>query len=218
MAWMRRTCGAVWMAIVRVSLRSWSRRSKRSIAWRKSTSCWATSGSDEVLGLDLHGRQQLGAQVLQSLVSGDDIEVELTQILQIELVHLVENREVLQQAHAGPLQPGDELLQTRGELLVAGLEAFETVEELPHQRDARAGAALGQGVHVELPHFAQEQGERLPRFAGVAGADVGQQGIRESRDLVLCRQAVLEHHLSVGHVDGFTYGVHPGLLFGCQLP
>ncbi len=141
-------------------------------------------------------------QLVDRLLAGGDVDVELLEVVEVELVHLVEHGHVLEQRHARALQGVDELLDARRDLLVAGGEAFEGVGEAAEDRDLRLAGAGAQRVDVQLADLLEQVGERLAAGPGVLVAHVAEQRVGEVGDAALGREAVGDHGLRVAHVDG----------------
>ena len=137
-------------------------------------------------------------------------------MVEVEFVHLVQHGDVLEQAHAGALENGQELVHRHGQLLVAGIEALDAVDEPAHERDARSLGSLGEAVDVELFHLGEQLGHGLPGGVGVFGPQVGEQGVGEGGDLALRREAVLDHHVRVGDIHRLLDLVHAQAFVGRQ--
>ena len=140
-------------------------------------------------------------QLLQRLLAGGDVHVELLEVVEVELVHLVEHGHVLEQRHARALERVDDAVDAGGDLLVAGGEAVEGVGEPAEDGDPRHPGAAAERVDVDLAHLLEQVGERLAAGAGVLVAHVAEQRVGEVGDAALGGQAVAEHALRVAHVD-----------------
>ena len=160
-------------------------------------------GHDVAAGRDLglERRDLDGVQLLERLFAGGDVDVELLEVVEVELVHLVEHRHVLEQGHARALERVDDPVEAGRDLLVPGREALEGVGEAAEDRDPGLAGAGAQCVDVDLTDLLEEILQRLAAGAGVLGAHVAQQRVGEVGDAALGREAVGEHGLRVAHID-----------------
>ena len=169
-------------------------------------------GQAAALGL-VHGLLQLlGPHLLQLFLARQNIHGQLFEIGHVQLVHLVQHGDILEQLHLVALQHGLDVLHVGLGLVVLGLELVQLVGLF--LEEAKDPLFLLGGV--EALQLADQVGDHLPHLAQVFGGHLGQRRLREVADLLLAGRAVLQHLLAVGDVDLLGEVVHHLLLLGGQ--
>ena len=157
--------------------------------------------------------QLVGAEVGQLLLAREDIHAQLFEIGHVQLIHLVQHRNILEQLHLMLFEGGLDGLDVRFRFAVLGLHVVELVALFPEE--AEDALFLFGGVKVlQLP---DKVGDHAAHLAKVFGGHFGKCRLGEVTDLLLAGGAVLQHLLAVGDVDLLSEGVHHRLLLGAEL-
>ena len=163
------------------------------------------------LGLLLRGLQVVGADLGQFLLAGQDVHRQLLEVDKVQLIHLIQHRDVLHQGDLVVLQLGLDALDVLVGAVVAGLELLNAVGRLFEEAKDALGL-LGGGV--KALQFRNQVRDELAGLAHVLGLDAGERGLGEVAQLLLAGSAVLQDHLGVRDVDFLGKVVDHLLLLG----
>ena len=120
------------------------------------------------LGLFHQRRQLLGAHLLQLSLASQNVHGQLLEIGQIELVHLIQQGNVLHKLDLMILQHGADLIHIDRSLVVLGAHGGDFIGGL--FEEAEKTALLLRIVHI--PQLADQVGHHLPDLAQILGAYV----------------------------------------------
>ena len=163
------------------------------------------------LGLLLRGLQVVGADLGQLLLAGQDVHRQLLEVDKVQLIHLIQHRDVLHQGDLVVLQLGLDALDVLVGAVVAGLELLNAVGRLFEEAEDALGL-LGGGV--KALQFRNQVRDEFAGLAHVLGLDAGERGLGEVAQLLLAGSAVLQDHLGVRDVDFLGKVVDHLLLLG----
>ena len=163
------------------------------------------------LGLLLRSLQVVGADLGQLLFAGQNVHRQLLEVDKVQLIHLVQHRDVLHQGDLMILQLGLDALNILVGAVVAGLELLNAVGSLFKEAKDALGL-LGTGIKaLQLGDQARDQ---LAGFAHVLRLDAGERRLGKIAQLFLAGGTVLQHHLGVGDVDLLSEVIYHLLLLG----
>ena len=166
------------------------------------------------LGL-VHGLLQLPCTHLgQLLFTGQNVHAELLEVGHVQVIHLVQHGDVLEQLHLMGLQHALDILHVGLGLVVLGLEGVELVALFLEEAQ---NALLLLFACVKALQLANQVGDHIAHFAQVLGGHLGKSCFGEVTDLLLAGGAVLQHLLAVGDVDLLRELIHHGLLLWGQV-
>ena len=166
------------------------------------------------LGLVHSLLQFVGTHICQLFLAGKDIHTQLLEVGHVQLVHLVQHGDILEQLHLMGFQHGLDLFHVSLGLVVLGLEGIQLAGFLLEEAH---DALLLFLVGVKTLQLADEVGDHIAHLAQILGGHLGEGCFGEIADLLLAGRAVLQHLLAVGDVDLLSEGVHHRLLLGAEL-
>ena len=163
----------------------------------------------------IHGLPQfVGAHIGQLFLAGKDIHAQLLEVCHVQLIHLVQHGDVLEQLHLMCFQHGLDLFHVGLGLVVLCFEGVQLVGLLLEEAH---DALLLFLVGVKALQLADEVGDHIAHLAQILGGHLGEGCFGEIADLLLAGRAVLQHLLAVGDVDLLGKLIHHGLFLGAQL-
>ena len=163
------------------------------------------------LGFLLRSLQVVGADLGQLLFAGQNVHRQLLEVDKVQLIHLVQHRDVLHQGDLMILQLSLDALNILVGAVVAGLELFDAVGGLFKEAEDALGL-LGTGIKaLQLGNQARNQ---LAGFPHVLRLDARERRLGKIAQLFLAGSTVLQHHLGVGDVDLLSEVIHHLLLLG----
>ena len=173
--------------------------------------CLCILGQLGALGLLLCSLQVVGADLSQLLFAGQNVHRQLLEVDKVQLIHLVQHRDVLHQGDLMILQLGLDALNILVGAVVAGLELLDAVGGLFKEAEDALGL-LSTGV--KALQFGNQARDQLAGFAHVLRLDAGERRLGKIAQLFLAGGTVLQHHLGVGDVDLLSEVIHHLLLLG----
>ena len=144
-------------------------------------------------------RQRLRAHLLELLLAGPDVELQLLEVGKVLVVEAIEKHDVLHHLEARLLECAGDALDLHRELLVALLDVIRLIDEAAEDRHLAQKAALA--LLVVLLDLCHEASEQLADLAAVLRAHLREDAVGERRNLLLRGRAVRQESLGVGHVD-----------------
>ncbi len=162
------------------------------------------------LGSELNERG--GALLLELFLAGQDVHGELLVVVEVFVVHLIQNGYVLHQRDLMALELLGDLVHVVVGLVVFGLERLNVVAGLFEEAQEALLVILGVKA-LELHH---ERADHVADLAQVLRAHGGQRGLREIRHVLLCACAVLQGKIGIGDVKLLCKLMHDLLLFRRQ--
>ena len=140
-----------------------------------------------------------GADLGQTLFARDDIHGQFFVVLEVQLIHLVEHRDILHQRDLMLFKLRNNAVHARLGLAVLRAHQLELVLLLVE----KAGKALLLFLLAEALDLDNEVRERLAHLAKILVAHGGQCIFRERRHALLRGHAVVEHKVRIRDVDLF---------------
>ena len=166
------------------------------------------------LGL-VHGLLQfVGTHISQLFLAGKDIHAQLLEVGHVQLVHLIQHGDILEQLHLMCLQHGLDLFHISLGLVVLGLEGIQLAGLFLEEAH---NALLLLLVGVKALQLANEVSDHIAHLAQILGGHLGEGSLGKIADLLLAGRAVLQHLLAVGDIDLLGKLIHHGLLLGGQV-
>ena len=169
-------------------------------------------GEAGAFGLLHQGRQHFLLHLAQLALARQDIHGQFLEVAQVQVIHLIQNGDVLQQLNLVVLQDCGDLLHIDFYFIILGFHAgnfipcfFEKAEE-----------ALFLFLNVEALELRHQAGNGVSDFPQVLGAHILQGRLRKPGNLLLGRRAVLHHLGRVGNINLFRKIRHSFLLLGRQ--
>ena len=166
------------------------------------------------LGL-VHGLLQLiCAHIGQLFLAGQNIHAQLLEVGHVQVIHLVQHGDILEQLHLMAFQHRLDLFHIGLGLTVLHLHGVQLVALLLEEPQ---NALLLLFPGVKALQLADEAGDHVAHFAQILGGHLGEGRFGEVADLFLAGRAVLQHLLAVGDIDLFGKLIHHGLFFRAEV-
>ena len=166
------------------------------------------------LGL-VHGLLQfVGTHIGQLFLAGKDIHAQLLEVGHVQLVHLVQHGNILEQLHLMCFQHGLDLFHVGLGFVVLGLKGVQLAGFFLEEAH---NALLLLLVGVKALQLADEAGDHITHLAQILGGHLGEGSLGKITDLFLAGRAILQHLLAVGDIDLLGKLIHHGLLLGAQV-
>ena len=166
------------------------------------------------LGL-VHGLLQLVCpHIGQLLFAGQNIHAQLLEVGHVQIIHLIQHGDVLEQLHLMALQHGLDLFHIGLGLVVLHLHGVQLVALLLEEAQNALFLFL---TGIKAFQLTDQAGDHVTHLAQILGGHLGERSLGEIADLFLAGRAVLQHLLAVGNVDLLGELVHHGLLLRGQV-
>ena len=133
----------------------------------------------------------------QLFLARQDVHGQLLVVVQVFVVHLIQDHHILHQGALVLLQLVGDLVDVDLGLVVAGLQGLDAGAGLLEQAQEALLVLLG----VEALELHHQGPDHLAHLAQVLGADGGQGGVREVGHVLLGPRAVLQGEVGVGDID-----------------
>ena len=149
------------------------------------------------IGLVIKVLQGGGPFFRQLLLTGQNVHGQLFEIVQVLVVHLVQQGDILQQNHLMVFQLTGNLVHIGFRLVIAGAHGLEIGGCLLEY----AAQALLLFRRREALEFRHQRRDHIAQFTHVLGPDGVEGSTGEIRNILLGRCAVLQHKTCIGQVD-----------------
>jgi len=161
------------------------------------------------LGLPAQIRERLLPQLLQLFLPSRDIDLQFLEILQVLLIETVKHSHILEHLHSSLVQLPLDAADLHLQVLIALDKFFQASGGRLQKWDLIGKAVLIQLIHSHIFYFHYQIRHQLSHIAAVLGANLGENIVRETRNISLSSYAVLQGGLRIHQVNAVFDLLHP---------